>query len=114
MITLSGLKPHEDIEIVFSGIRPGEKLVEETATDEEHVARTAKPKILIGKIAAYPAGAVDAALITLERLAESGDQDAIRRFLEELLPEARLGGGPGPKPASLQAARAGRLQLPTA
>jgi FlaA1/EpsC-like NDP-sugar epimerase len=114
MILLSGLKPHEDIDIVFSGIRPGEKLFEEMATDEENVVRTPKPKILIGKIAAYPPGVVDAALITLERLAESGDQESIRRFLEELLPEARLGAASNPKPASLEAARAARRQPPIA
>jgi hypothetical protein len=75
--------------------------------------RTLKPKILIGKIAAYPGHVVNAALVSLETLAQGGDQESIRRFLEELLPEARLGGSSQPKPASLQAARAGKRQLPT-
>lgn len=108
MITLSGLKPHEDIDIVFSGIRPGEKLYEEVGTEEENVVRTDRPKILIGRIAAYPQEAVEKAVGSLRRLAEDGDQESIRRFLEELLPEARLGGGSDPKPVNLQAARAER------
>lgn len=108
MITLSGLKPHEDIEIVFSGIRPGEKLYEEVGTEEENVVPTARPKILIGKIAAYSQEAVEKALVSLRRLAEDGDQESIRGFLEELLPEARLGGGSDPKPVNLHAARAER------
>ncbi|MCM3877402.1 MAG: polysaccharide biosynthesis protein [Thermoanaerobaculia bacterium] len=92
MITLSGLKPNEDIEVVFTGIRPGEKLYEEMGTDEENVAPTGKPKILIGKIRTSPPDVVERALAKLHRLAEDGGEDAIRRFLMELLPDARLGG----------------------
>jgi FlaA1/EpsC-like NDP-sugar epimerase len=42
---LSGLRPHEDIEIRFSGIRPGEKLFEELSITGEDVSRTEHPKI---------------------------------------------------------------------
>ena len=45
LITLSGLRPHEDIEIRFSGIRPGEKLFEELSITGEDVSRTEHPKI---------------------------------------------------------------------
>jgi len=94
MITLSGLKPHEDVEIVFTGVRPGEKLSEEMSTDEEGVAPTAREKILIGKVPPTPPEVVERALAKLRRLAEEGDEDAIRHFLSELLPHSRLGGAP--------------------
>jgi len=92
MIRLSGLKPNEDIDVVFTGVRPGEKLYEEVGTDEENVAPTGKPKILIGKIPPSPSEVVERALEKLRRLGEDGHEDAIRRFLMELLPDARLGG----------------------
>jgi len=107
MIRLSGLKPNEDIAVVFTGVRPGEKLYEEVATDEENVAPTGKPKILIGKMPPSPPEVVERALAKLERLADDGGEDAIRRCLMDLLPDARLGGAaplvnavPSAKPAS--------------
>ncbi len=89
-ITLSGFKPYEDIEIVFSGIRPGEKLFEELQTDSESVAKTRHPKIFIGKIAAYPTEEVSSALSRLSLLAEDGHGDGLRHVLNEILPEANL------------------------
>ena len=46
MIELSGLRPDEDIEIKFTGIRPGEKLYEEVTREGENFAPTAHPKIM--------------------------------------------------------------------
>ena len=48
LIRLSGLKPHEDIEIKVTGLRPGEKLYEELLMAEEGMASTAHEKIHIG------------------------------------------------------------------
>jgi FlaA1/EpsC-like NDP-sugar epimerase len=92
MIGLSGLKPDEDIEIVFTGVRPGEKLYEEVGTDEENVAPTTKEKILIGKIPPSAPESVGRALAKLARQVEIGEQDGIRRALAEVVPDARLGG----------------------
>jgi FlaA1/EpsC-like NDP-sugar epimerase len=89
-ITLSGFRPYEDIDIVFSGIRPGEKLFEELQTDGESVAKTRHPKIFIGKIAAYPTEEVSRALKRLAVLADDGEAEGLRGFLNELLPEAKL------------------------
>ncbi|HEY8186070.1 MAG TPA: nucleoside-diphosphate sugar epimerase/dehydratase [Pyrinomonadaceae bacterium] len=89
-ITLSGLRPFEDIEIIFTGVRQGEKLFEELEMTEEHLAKTHHPKIFIGKIAAYPEKKVHYALKRLALLARNGQERELRRFFNELLPEARL------------------------
>jgi FlaA1/EpsC-like NDP-sugar epimerase len=54
LITLSGLTPDKDVEIQFTGLRPGEKLFEELSTAEENAERTRHPKIFIGKLASRP------------------------------------------------------------
>jgi FlaA1/EpsC-like NDP-sugar epimerase len=89
-ITLSGFKPFEDIDIVFTGIRPGEKLFEELEMTEEHLAKTRHPKIFIGKIGTYPDETVRDALQQLAILSQDGQEQDLRRFFNELLPEARL------------------------
>ncbi|MGI9066478.1 MAG: polysaccharide biosynthesis protein [Pyrinomonadaceae bacterium] len=89
-ITLSGLRPFEDIEVVFTGSRPGEKLTEQLDLQSESFTKTRHPKIYIGKIAAYPEAEVRAALKRLEELAAREAHDELRSFLCELLPEAEL------------------------
>src|SRR5215471_16166195 len=54
LITLSGLTPDEDIEIQFTGLRPGEKLFEELSVDAEHADTTRHPKIFVGRFRPYP------------------------------------------------------------
>ncbi len=54
MITLTGLRPYVDMDIVFTGLRPGEKLFEELELSGEQIAKTRHPKIYIGKLNAYP------------------------------------------------------------
>lgn len=49
MIVLSGLRPHEDIPIVYTGIRPGEKLFEELDVSERSAYRTGHARIFISK-----------------------------------------------------------------
>ncbi|MBR0456985.1 MAG: polysaccharide biosynthesis protein [Firmicutes bacterium] len=49
MIKLSGLKPDEDIQVVYTGLRPGEKLFEERLMDEEGLSKTSNQLISIGK-----------------------------------------------------------------
>jgi FlaA1/EpsC-like NDP-sugar epimerase len=90
MINLSGLRPFEDIEIAFTGLRPGEKLFEELELDGEGISKTRHPKIFIGLLAPYPEGVVSQALEELRTLAASAEPIRIREYLNELLPEATL------------------------
>jgi len=89
-ITLSGLRPFVDMDIVFTGTRPGEKLFEELELTEEHTSKTRHPKIFIGRINVYPPEKMRHALEQLAILCESGSELELRRFLNELLPEAQL------------------------
>lgn len=89
-IILSGLKPFEDIDIIFTGVRPGEKLFEELQMDEEHMCRTQHPKIFIGKIAEYPDDQVRFALERLSQLTAYGADSELRTFLNDFLPEAQM------------------------
>ena len=89
-ILLSGLRPHEDIDIVFTGVRPGEKLFEELDTTEDELIRTLHPKIFIGKISGYPHELIQQALHRLTVLADKGWSQELRRELNALLPESGL------------------------
>lgn len=90
MIRLFGLKPFEDIDIVFSGIRPGEKLFEELETEGEDLKKTKHPKIFVGTINTYDDHEVVAALRRFEELGRLGRERELRQFLAEFLPEARI------------------------
>ena len=84
MIELSGLRAGEDIEIVFSGLKPGEKLFEELQHHTEEYAPTDHPRIMRfrGKTA------LDlAALEDLGRELHAKDANALKRGLQRLVPE---------------------------
>ena len=90
LITLSGLRPDEDIEIRYSGVRPGEKLFEELSTDAEHAEKTKHPKVLIGRIKTHAWDEISPALDTLLELANSTATDRVRTALGKLVPEYRI------------------------
>lgn len=89
-IALSGLTPYEDIDIVVTGMRPGEKLFEELAVADERLTKTRHPKIYIGQIVTYPEESVLEALTDLEQLSRRGQEQPIRKYLAGFLPEAEL------------------------
>jgi FlaA1/EpsC-like NDP-sugar epimerase len=99
MITLSGLRVGEEIEIVFTGTRPGEKLYEELLNDGEHVAATSHPKIGIWMSRSENWDDVCGRIDKLVTQADSADADTIRNLLAEIVPEYQPPGHPGaPRP----------------
>jgi FlaA1/EpsC-like NDP-sugar epimerase len=90
MITLFGLKPFDDIDVVFTGVRPGEKLFEELNTEGEDISKTKYPKIFIGTINTYDDRVVVSALEKFEGLAKLGRERELRAFFNTFLPEARV------------------------
>jgi len=89
-IRLSGLRPFEDIDIIFTGIRPGEKLFEELQTNGEFMSKTLHPKIYIGKIAGQSGAKLDHALEQLTSVARNGWENELRRIMNDILPEATV------------------------
>jgi FlaA1/EpsC-like NDP-sugar epimerase len=92
LIRLSGFQPDEDIEIEVTGLRPGEKLVEEIELEGEAMDRTRHPKIFVGRHSPYPPERMAEALSTLRSLVAVGDPLALRTAIAELVPEGRLAG----------------------
>jgi FlaA1/EpsC-like NDP-sugar epimerase len=88
LITLSGLRPGVDIEIAFSGLRPGEKLFEELSVDEENAEKTKHPKIFVGRFRPHAWDHVQRQLRDLAEMSEARPQE-IRRKLAEIVPEFR-------------------------
>ncbi len=87
LIRMSGLREGEDIEIVFTGLRPGEKLFEELHSDTERMRITRHERILVWDLDARDERELLEEVAELERLAVAGDAAAIRRQLHHLVPE---------------------------
>jgi len=105
LIELSGLRPDIDIDIEFTGTRPGEKLFEELLHNEETFDTTPHPKIVVGRFQATPSEIVNKDLATLRAVAVAGDDQAIRRVISHMVPEATLtmsGSAPPPSSGSLK------------
>ncbi|WP_026897140.1 nucleoside-diphosphate sugar epimerase/dehydratase [Daejeonella oryzae] len=87
MIKLSGLIPDKDVEIVFSGLRPGEKLYEELLNKEEHSIPTHHQKIKISRVITYPFHYVDQVINELVDLNDLGDDYEVVKKMKEIVPE---------------------------
>lgn len=86
LIRLSGYEPYKDIDICFTGLRPGEKLYEELLMDEEGLQKTVNDRIFIGKPIEMDYDRFERAL---NRLGEAALSEAanVRWIVHELVPE---------------------------
>ena len=87
MISLSGLTLGKDIQIRFTGLRPGEKLFEELLNSKENTIPTHHPRILIAKVREYDAGEVALQINELIRLAGSGHEKEVVQKMKTIVPE---------------------------
>ncbi len=90
MIRLSGLLPYEDVDIVFTGVRPGEKLFEELELTGENLVKTRHPKIFIGKIAAYEPEKVTHIVRSFREVIKDSNEAELRQLFNEFIPEATI------------------------
>ena len=88
VIRLSGYEPGKDIEIVFTGLRPGEKLYEELITEGDGIVPTPHEKIMVlrGKNG-HTYESITAQIDELTRTADTFDTEAIKNKIREIVPE---------------------------
>lgn len=92
LIRLSGLEPDVDIDITFSGMRPGEKLAEELMTEEERGGATPHQKIFVAQPSPLDVKELEHTLQALQEAALTSDHLAIRQRLQEYISGCRLEG----------------------
>jgi len=87
MIELSGFVPDEDIEIVFTGLRPGEKLHEELLDEGEEMVATAVPRVFsLGRAGEPPCVGAREFLPRFERLVAAHDVEGLLELVKEIVP----------------------------
>jgi FlaA1/EpsC-like NDP-sugar epimerase len=93
MILLAGKQPERDIAIVYTGLRPGEKLFEELFHAQEAYHSTAHSKIMLAQPRELPRASIELALHRARQAVLRFDQAAVEALLDELVPEYRRDGG---------------------
>ncbi len=87
MIKLAGLQPDKDIQIVYTGLRPGEKLYEELLYNKENATPTANPKIFRGISIERDYAKVEPALRRLVEVAHTDNKEETVALLKQIVPE---------------------------
>ncbi|VAX32455.1 UDP-N-acetylglucosamine 4,6-dehydratase [hydrothermal vent metagenome] len=93
LIRRSGLQPGKDIDIVFTGLRPGEKLYEELYWEGEGILTTENRKITMLKPNGHGYDDVFQKIKLLEEYIQKSDMEGTLRLLKEIVPEASIGNG---------------------
>ena len=88
---MSGHKPNEDIQIVFTGLRPGEKLYEELLIDEANLKETANNRIFVAQQTEVDAMELRGKVKNLIREARNESAD-VRQLVKEIVPEYKIQG----------------------
>jgi FlaA1/EpsC-like NDP-sugar epimerase len=97
LIRLSGLEPGKDIEIVFTGIRPGEKLSEALWDEGADYISTVHPDVLrLNENEALTTVDLETAVNTLIEMGKNGDPDQIVAILNSIVPGAMVSSTPSP------------------
>ncbi len=89
MIQLSGFEPGKDIDIVFTGLREGEKLFEELLNDKENTIPTHHEKILKARVNEYDYAYIDSMISLFEDLAHDKNELKMVALMKEIVPEFR-------------------------
>lgn len=87
MVSLSGLQVDRDIEIVISGLRPGEKLYEELLANEEETLPTHHEKIMIAKVRSNPLKVTSDQVNQLIKMFDEQENEVIVRYMKQMVPE---------------------------
>ncbi len=87
MIQLAGLTIGRDIQIAYTGLRPGEKLFEELLATKENTLPTHNPKILVGKVIEYDIKEIKLKIESLTSLIQKQDNILIVKKMKEIVPE---------------------------
>jgi len=87
MIKLSGLIPNQDIQIEFTGLRPGEKLYEELLNDTENTLPTHHDKIMIAKVRTYDFESIQTKVEELILLACDYQDNDVVKAMKNMVPE---------------------------
>ena len=89
MIRLSGFEPYRDIDIIETGLRPGEKLYEELLIKTEELDRTASSMIFVERDKPLTMDVIAGKLSVLREAVENGDDDVVRAALHQVVPTFR-------------------------
>ena len=87
MIILSGKTPGEDIEIKYTGLRPGEKLYEELFHEQEQLSATTHDKILLAKTRIVDWDELQTDFSAMESASETFDEETLISLIKKLVPE---------------------------
>lgn len=87
LILLSGFEPDKEIPIVFTGMRPGEKLFEELSLSEEESKKTRHPKIFIGKHSECSLSWINSEIAFLSEAMKLYSADRIKKIFWDIVPE---------------------------
>ena len=87
MIKLSGLEPDIDIKIIYTGLRPGEKLYEELLSDDTKTLPTPNEKIMVSQDPFMAYEDISSMVLKLIDVARQPDKADVVRVLKEIVPE---------------------------